>query len=150
MSLLDVSSFPLPVNLAMFAVAAVFVWLAGARLTGYLDGISDRTGLGQAFVGMLLLGGITSLPEIAAVSSSALTSNAALATNNLLGSVAINVVLLAIGDAMLGRDAITSVVGKPITLMQGVLVVVALAMAASATVTGDIALGRLVPGQFPY
>ena len=66
---------------------------------------------------MLLLGGITSLPEIAAVSTSAYAGNTALATDNLLGSVSINVVLIAAADAVLVRDAINSVIGRPTTLM---------------------------------
>ncbi|WP_425487071.1 hypothetical protein [Microvirga makkahensis] len=65
-------------------MAAACVWWAGTRLTGYLDAIADRTGIGQAFAGMLLLGGITSLPEIAAASTSSWTGNASLAINNLL------------------------------------------------------------------
>jgi cation:H+ antiporter len=80
MSLLDFSNFGLWANIGLFSVAAVLVWRAGARLTGYIDAIADRTGIGEAFAGMLLLGGITSLPEIAAVSTSAWTGNAALAT----------------------------------------------------------------------
>ncbi len=66
-------------NILVFTIAAVFVWRAGSGLTGYLDAIADRTEIGRAFVGMLLLGGITSLPEVAAVTTSALTGNATLA-----------------------------------------------------------------------
>jgi hypothetical protein len=48
---------------------------------------------------MLLLGGITSLPEIATVTTASWTGNAPLADNNLLGSASINIVLLAAADA---------------------------------------------------
>jgi cation:H+ antiporter len=87
---------------------------------------------------MLLMGAITSLPEVAVVTTSASIGNAALATNNLIGSVSINVVLIAAADAVLGRDAITSVVGKPTTLLQGVLVVIALTLTAIAILSGDM------------
>lgn len=141
MNLGDFSGLGLPANLAVFAVAAGIVWFAGYKLAQYLDAIADKTGWGEAFVGMLLMGTITSLPEMAAVSTSAYVGNAALATNNLLGSVSINVVLIAAADAMLGRDAITSTIGRPTTLMQGVLVVIALALMISAMLTGDVSLG---------
>jgi cation:H+ antiporter len=88
---------------AIFAVAAVVVWLAGTRLTRYVDGISTKTGLGKAFTGMLLLGGITSLPEVAAVSTSAAVGNAPLAVNNLLGTASINLILLAVADVKASR-----------------------------------------------
>jgi cation:H+ antiporter len=147
MSLLDFTAFSLWVNLSIFAIAAAAVWWAGSRLTRYLDVIAEKTGMGEAFAGMLLMGGITSLPEIAAVSSSAFTGNAALATNNLLGSVSINVVLIAAADAVLGRDAITSTIGRPTTLMQGALVIIALALVVIAILVGDVSLGWL--GAWP-
>lgn len=42
----------------------------------------------------MLLGGITSLPALAAVGTASATSDATLAVNNLLGSAAVNVLLL--------------------------------------------------------
>lgn len=129
---------PLAANLAIFAVAGTFVWLAGTRLAVYVDGIATATGSGQAFVGMLLLGGITSLPEIATVTSASWTGSAGLAVNNLLGSAAANVLLLAVADAVLGRDALTSVVAKPSTLFQGTLGMMLLGMVAAAVTAGDV------------
>lgn len=147
MSLLDFAAFSLWINLSVFAIAAAAVWWAGSRLTRYLDVIAEKTGMGEAFAGMLLMGGITSLPEIAAVSSSAFSGNPALATNNLLGSVSINVVLIAAADAVLGRDAITSTIARPTTLMQGALVIIALALVVTAILVGDVDLGWL--GAWP-
>ncbi|WP_024342141.1 sodium:calcium antiporter [Bradyrhizobium japonicum] len=141
MNLGDLSSLGLFANLAIFVSAAGIVWFSGYKLAQYLDAIADSTGLSEAFVGMLFMGTITSLPEIAAVSTSAYVGNAALATNNLLGSVSINVVLIAAADAVLGRDAITSTIGRPTTLMQGVLVIVALSLTISAVLAGDVSLG---------
>ncbi|TCU69279.1 cation:H+ antiporter [Bradyrhizobium sp. R2.2-H] len=141
MNLGDFSSLGLAANLAIFMAAAGIVWFSGYKLAQYLDAIADKTGLSEAFVGMLLMGTITSLPEIAAVSTSAYIGNAALATNNLLGSVSINVVLIAVADAVLGRDAITSTIGRPTTIMQGVLVIIALALTIAAVLAGDVSLG---------
>lgn len=129
---------PLAANAAIFAVAAGFVWMAGTRLAVYVDGIATATGTGQAFIGMLLLGGITSLPEIATVTSASWTGSASLAVNNLLGSAAANVLLLAVADAVLGRDALTSVVAKPSTLFQGTLGMMLLGMVAAAVLAGDV------------
>ncbi len=107
------NDFPIWLNAAVFAVAGFVVWGAGTRLAVLVDGIARRSGIGHAFLGMLLLGGITSLPEVATVASASYVGNASLAVNNLLGSAAINLVLLAIADAILGRDALMSVVLKP-------------------------------------
>lgn len=125
---------------ALFAVSAASVWLAGWRLAGYVDAIADRTGLGRAFTGMLLLGGITSLPEVAAVSTSAAYGNASLAVNNLLGTASINVLLLAFADLVYGRDALTAVAARPVTLMQGLLSMLLAAAVAMIATVGEIDL----------
>lgn len=138
MPLANAAEFPLWTNVAIFLVAAVVVWGAGTRLTRYLDELSRETGWGQAFVGMLLLGGITSLPEVANVVTSSVTGAPRLGVNNLLGSAAINVLLLAAADAFVGRDAVTAVVVKPSTLMMATLCMLVLIATAAAIAVGDV------------
>ncbi|HEX6318694.1 MAG TPA: hypothetical protein VFZ84_07450 [Burkholderiales bacterium] len=131
---------PLAGNLGIFAGAALVVWLAGTRIAGYADAIAQRTGIGRAILGVLLLGGVTSLPEMAVASTAALAGHPALSVNDVLGSAALNVVIIAVADAALGRDAITSVLASPAVLLQGVLGVAVLAMVAGATMTLDAPL----------
>lgn len=133
-------SLPLAANLAAFAAAAAMVWIAGTRLAGYADGIASATGIGQAVVGLALLGGITSLPEIAVAVTSSLAGHPALTINDVLGSAAINVLIIALADAVLGRDAITSVAASPRLLLQAALSMALFALAAAATFAPDMAL----------
>jgi cation:H+ antiporter len=138
--MLSFRDWPIWLNLLLLCASAAAVWGACTKLASYVDGIADRTGIGKAFTGMLLLGGITSLAEISTVTTSAVTGNPALALNNLLGSAAINVLLLAVSDAVLGRDALTRVVAKPATLFQGVLGIMLLATVAAIVLAGDVAM----------
>lgn len=138
MPLIDPVSNPLWMNAALFIAAALVVWFAGVRLTRNLDAIAAQMGLDRAFVGMLLLGGITSLPEVANVSTASVMGNPALAANNLLGSAAINIVLLAIADAWIGRKAVTGVVARPSTMMMATLCMLVLIAVAMAVTLGDI------------
>lgn len=138
MPLADAHDYPIWVNVLIFVTAAGLVWTVGARLTRYVDEISESTGLGKAFAGMLFLGVITSLPEVANVITASAIGNPALAINNLLGSAAINVLLLAVVDAFVGRDAVSSVVAKPSTLMMGALSMLVLVANAMAVTTGDV------------
>lgn len=140
MPLQNAQDYPLWINAGLFVVAAAIVWAAGTRLTRYVDAISEETGLGKVFVGMLLLGVITSLPEIANVVTASVTDNPALAVNNLLGSAAINVLLLAIADAAIGREAVTGNVAQPSTLMMSTLCMLVLIAVAIALTTGDVAI----------
>lgn len=141
---LDLTQFGLPVLLGIFAAAAAAVWRLGTRLAGQVDSISQRTGIGEAFSGMLLLGGITSLPEVATVSTSAAAGNASLAVNNLIGSAAINLMLLVVADLVYGRDALTKVAARPATLLQGTLGMMLMGSVAFAIVTREIDLFGIV------
>jgi cation:H+ antiporter len=143
MPLAAAHDYPLWINVCIFLAAAAAVWAAGTKLTVYLDGIAGRTGVDTAFAGMLLLGGITSLPEVANCITSGLIGNPALAVNNLLGSAAINIVLLAIGDAVVGREALTSMAARPSTLMLAASCMIVLTLVAASIATGDMALAGI-------
>ena len=84
---------PLPANSAVFAAAAALVWFAGTRIARYADAIAEKTGLGRGVLGIVLRGGVTSLPEMAVASSASIAGHPALSVNDLLGSAAINVYL---------------------------------------------------------
>ena len=147
MPLADAVSLPIGINLLLFAVAAAIIWMSGQRLTQVLDAVAHRTRLGHVFVGMLLLGTITSLPELANVTTASINGNPALAVNNLLGSAAINILLLAIADAIVGRRAVTSIVAQPSTMMMAALCMIVLAMIAAAITLDDRLIGPLGIGS---
>lgn len=129
--------FSLWLNVAIFTASAVVVWIAGTRVADYADTIARRTGLGHAAAGLLLLAGITSLPEIAVTVSASVTGNPQLAVNNLLGSVAMQVAILAVADAVIGKDALTSVIPDATVLLQIALNVLVLSLVGAAVVAGD-------------
>lgn len=131
-----VTFLPVTVLILIFCFAAAAVWLAGTRLPRYVVALSDKTGLGQGFAGMLVLGGITSLPELATATTAAAIGAPLLAMNDVLGSAAFNILLLALADMMLGPRPLTSVVARPVTLIQGVSGMMVLALII-AGITAD-------------
>jgi cation:H+ antiporter len=133
----DFAGFPVWTNAAVFVVSAVVVWMAGVRMVRLVDRLAERTGMGKGFAGMILLGGIVSLTEIATVTSAAFTGTPLLALNNLLGSESINLFLLAAVDPLSGREAMTSFVARPTMLLQGTMSIVLLSIAAVAMTVGD-------------
>lgn len=135
-------SASLPLAIAIFVGAAVAVWLAAVRLTRCADAIATRTGLGQEMVGLVLLGGVTSLPELAVAVTATLQGTPALTINDLLGSAAINVVLLALADAAIRQGPLTAMQGSPKVLLVGVLGMLMMGVVVAPTITGD----RLVLG----
>lgn len=127
-------------NFAVFVVAAAVVWMAGTRLTRHADRIAELTGLGQALVGMLLLGGITSLPEIAVSATAAAAEAADLGIANILGGVALQVVIIAIGDALMRDDTMTRHATRSNTLLQAVFSALLLLVVLAAILVGEIAV----------
>lgn len=99
----DFQQLPLWANLSAFGAGGVAVWIAGTRLARQVDEIGERTGLGQALLGLLLLGVATSLPEIATTISGAIIGNAQLVVGNLFGGVAFQITVLAIVDVIAVR-----------------------------------------------
>jgi cation:H+ antiporter len=86
MSFPSFTSYPLWLNALVFLLSAGIIWWAGIRLERYAATVSEQTGLGQAFTGMLLLAVATSLPEVATtVTAIIFLNNPTLAVHNLLG-----------------------------------------------------------------
>ena len=131
-SLLNFKGHSLRSNIVIFLVAAAVVWAAGTRLSVYADVIAERTGMGRAFVGLLLLAAATSLPEIATTITAALppVSDARLLVSNLLGGIAMQTAILAVVDLLLVRHgALTYFSPRPVLMIQGVLLVALLSVA---------------------
>lgn len=125
-------------NATIFAAAAAAVWLAGTKLARFADAIAERANIGREFLGILLLGGVTSLPELAVATTATLQGTPQLSVTDVLGSAAINLVVLAVADAISGRAALTSVPGSPVLMVQGVLGMMLLAIVATPALTGDV------------
>lgn len=134
----DFAQLDLPTNAALLAAAALFVWLAGTRLSLYANAINEATGIGQAVVGLVLLAGVTSLPELAISVTSATAGDAKLAINNLFGSTAMQVTMLVVIDIYIGRRALTSVPPDPTLILLGLLNVLLLVVAAAGILVQDI------------
>ncbi len=122
----------------VFCIGAVIVWIAGNRLSKGAEAVAERTGLGQAFIGALLLGGATSLPEIAATTSAAFLGNAPIAVNNIFGGISMQVAVLVIADAAFGRRALSASARESSVLLEGVMLVLVLTVAAAAISVGDV------------
>lgn len=140
---MDGSAFhdqPLALNAAVFCLAAIVVWLAGTRVARLADRFATRSGIAHATVGLVLLAGITSLPEVAIALTSALAGAPALAVNGLLGGVSLQIAILAIADAVFGRQALTVVAGTSAMLLQATMIVLLLLVLALGVVVGDVAL----------
>ncbi len=78
--------------------AGLIIW-AGSLLSKYGDVIAEKTGLGRAWIGAILIAGVTSLPELATgVSAVAWLKAPNLAAGAVMGSCLFNLALIAMMD----------------------------------------------------
>jgi len=134
----DFYRFPLWINGLAFLLTTAVVWLAGTRLTNRVELIAEQTGVGRAFIGLVLIGGVVSLPELSTSVAAALDGNARFAANTLLGGIAVTMVAIAVVDAVVRERPISTDITNPVVLLQGALSVLFLLVAAGGITVGDI------------
>jgi len=84
-----------------YLACLIIILFAGTKLARYGDAISEKTGLGGIWIGLVLLAAITSIPElVTGVSSAALVGLPDLAMGTLLGSCLFNLAILSLLDIL--------------------------------------------------
>lgn len=119
----DLSAASLTLSVVLFAVAALAILVAGTRLTGVADALADRTGLGEALVGAILLGASTSLSGIVTSVTAAADGQAEIAISNAVGGIAAQTVFLSVADAVYRRANLEHAAASAANLAQGTLLV---------------------------
>ena len=122
-------------SIIAFAIAAIVIIIAGSRLARWADTLADQTGLGEALFGLLLLAGITSLPDFAATLSAAVDARPDLAMSNVMGSMAVNLVFLGVADIVYRKANLEHAAASPVNLLLAGLLIVLLTLPLLATFT---------------
>lgn len=92
-----------------FLVASGVIVYCGVNLSRYGDVIAEKTGLGRAWIGLILMSGVTSLPElITGISSVAFADAPDIAMGDVMGSCVFNLSLIALMDMLHGPHPIFS------------------------------------------
>lgn len=134
----------LPSAIALVAMSGVIL-LAGTRLTRVADVLAERTGLGDAVGGALLLGAVTSLPGNVTVLTGALEGDAGFALSNPVGGIALQTVWLAIADLLYRRSNIERAAADLQNILQAVILLALLAVPVIAYATPGLTLGWIHP-----
>jgi cation:H+ antiporter len=131
--------------LAEFIVFSLIVWVAGIWLVHATDAIDGKYKLGSAFGGLLILGIVTSLPEIAVVVTAAIQHHYDIIIGTLLGGIAIQTVVLAIFDYKTGSKRALSFSAASLTLVLEASFVVLVTVASLIAIkTPVVVLGTSV------
>ena len=127
--------------LLTFLGSAAFVVIGGIGLARFGDELAEKTGWGTLWVGTLLVGIATSLPELTVnISSVWLEDSPGIALGNVFGANMLNVFVLGVVALIFGASKIFSKQGRDTEL----LILVGIAMVGIAglvALTGDVKLG---------
>jgi cation:H+ antiporter len=111
------------INILGFAVCAGIIIFSGSKLSYYGDKIADLTGMGKAWVGLILMASVTSLPElITGISAVAIVHAPDLAAGDIFGSCVFNLLILSVLDAKL-KTPLFSIVksGHIVAVFMGII-----------------------------
>ncbi|OWU86014.1 cation transporter [Oceanicola sp. 22II-s10i] len=141
------SDASLPVLIAIFAAAGAVICLSGIRMTGIADRIADRTGLGEAIVGGVILGAATSLSGTVVSVTAALDGRASLAFSNSIGGIAAQTAFLALADLLFRKANLEHAAAEVTNIFQGVLLMVLLMLPMAALTTPEWTLFAIHPAS---
>ncbi|WP_233545075.1 sodium:calcium antiporter [Pseudooceanicola sediminis] len=114
--------------LAAFLVAAIMVLFSGLRMTDLADKLADRTGLGEAIAGAVLLGAATSLSGTIVSITSAHDGLASLAYSNSIGGIAAQTAFLAIADITYRKANLEHAAAELANVFQSIVLIILLTL----------------------
>lgn len=138
----------LPINIGLFGSAALVIAIVGTRMTAIADRLADKTGMGEALLGGLFLGGSTSLSGLVTCITAAAEGHAELAISNALGGIAAQTVFLAIADITYRKANLEHAAASATSLTQVTLLVTLLAIPLLAMAGPDVSVFGIHPASF--
>ncbi|WP_226582112.1 sodium:calcium antiporter [Acuticoccus sediminis] len=129
----------------VFAVSAAVIAVAGSYLSRIADRLADRTRLGEAVAGAVLLGATTSIPGTVTSVVAAADGNVDLAASNALGGIAAQTAFLAIADMVYRRANLEHAAASAANLTQSTLLILMLAIPLVAVHTPAVTVFGVHP-----
>ncbi|QFS81328.1 Inner membrane protein YrbG [Roseivivax sp. THAF40] len=123
-----IASLSSPFLFAVFALAASAVVVASIKATQLADIIADRTQMGEAMAGGLILGAATSLAGVVVSVNAAASGDASYAFSNAVGGIAAQTLFLAIADLLHKRANLEHAAAEPANLFQAVMLIILLSI----------------------
>ncbi|GGW79638.1 sodium:calcium antiporter [Alteromonas halophila] len=132
-------------GILVFAACAITIGVAGTRITGIVDQLADRTGIGEATAGAVLLGGTTSIGGSVLSVTAAWNGNAELAVSNALGGIAVQTFFLALADMVYRRANLEHAAASVPNMIQNALLITLLALIMLAPMVPNTTLWHIHP-----
>lgn len=131
--------------LGIFAASAIVIASVGTRMAAYADNIANRTGLGEALIGSVLLGAGTSIAGIIASANTAANGAPDLSVSNAMGGIAAQTMFLALADIAYRRVNLEHAAASPVNLGQATILIILASLPLIAWAGPDIAVFGIHP-----
>jgi cation:H+ antiporter len=143
-----IESLSLVQAIAVFVVSTILIAIGGTFLTKEADRLADVSGLGEALVGAIFLGAITSMSGIVTSFTAALEGHPHLSVSNAIGGIAAQTVFLAIADITYKRANLEHAAASLSNIMQTVVLMFFLVFMLIINKTPEIYFLGIHPGTF--
>ncbi|MBI2412806.1 MAG: sodium:calcium antiporter [Deltaproteobacteria bacterium] len=133
-----------------FIALAALIVFGGSRLSKYGDVIAEKTGIGRAWTGLILLASITSLPELfTGVSAVTIAGVPDIAVGDVMGACVFNLMTLALLDPMDRSSPLFSKIGQTHVMSAGfgilMLGVVSVSILLESAAPSAVSIGIYTP-----
>jgi cation:H+ antiporter len=135
----------LSINIGLFVAAAVIIALVGTQMSQVSDRLADSTGLGEAVMGAVFLGGSTSLAGIVTSVTAAAGGHAELAVSNAIGGIAAQTAFLALADIFYTKANLEHAAASVTILVQGTLLITLLSIPLIGMSGPQVAIWEIHP-----
>ncbi|MFW5927358.1 MAG: sodium:calcium antiporter [Wenzhouxiangella sp.] len=141
----EFESWTLLQSLAAFAACTAVIGVFGVWITAVVDQLADRTGLGEAVSGAVLLGGATSLSGIVLSVTAAWNGLPEMALGNAVGGIAVQTAFLVIADMAYRKANLEHAAASAQNMMQNALLIALLALILLGPTLPDVSVFGIHP-----
>jgi cation:H+ antiporter len=141
--------FELNLTLAIiiFVASSLVIAFAGSRLTTFADRLADLTGIGEALMGAVFLGVITSLSGIVTSVSAAYQNHPELSVSNAVGGIAFQTVFLAIADMFYRKANLEHASASLTNVLQSIMLILLLSFIMMMAFMKEFTIFNIHPGS---
>ena len=140
------AAWSLSLSVSIFVAMAVAICVSGTRLTAIADRLADRSGIGEALVGGVLMGAVTSLSGSVLSVTAAWTGNPQLAVANAIGGMAAQLTFLAVADLCYRRANLEHAAASSENMLQGTVLICLLSVILISVYSPAWTVWKVHPG----
>jgi cation:H+ antiporter len=137
-----------PVSIVLLVAAGTTLLAVGLPFARTVDALADRTGIGEAMAGALLVGATTSLPGIITTGYAAASGEPSLAVANAVGGIAVQTTFLAVADLTYRRANLEHAAASLPNILQTTVLIALVGLVMAASWSPDETLGGIHPATF--